>query len=128
VNLALRSQNYDLACVKRNDSNIGVANDFLTQNDGSENVTSYTNPEVDALLSLIDDPASLHTCDSTMLRDLYIAAEQEIAEDLPQIMLFAYEEPFALRDWVLTNTEFDYLLGPLMHIYMWQVYYGPQDQ
>ena len=128
VNMALRSQSFDLAFVKRHESNVSVAQDFMTQNDGGENVSSYSNPDLDALLSRVDDPTAAHACDSTQVHDLYAEVEQEIASDLPQLMLFAYEDPLAIRDWVLTNTDFEYLMAPLLHIYQWQVYYGPEDE
>lgn len=123
----LIDQYFDLALWEHSMRDNRLAERFLTENDGYVNDSSYTNPDVDELLKVIDNPTAAHACDATQLRDLYAEAEEKIMVDLPEIPLFEREEIFVVRNWVL-NVESNPLLDPLFSADQWQVYYGPQDR
>ncbi len=121
----LRTQQFDIAFVPRTTADAELAKRFITQNDGAENVSSYTNPAVDALLTDVDVASATATCDRAQIQDRYAKAELKLSADLPEMTLFAYEDVVAVRDWVL-NTDAIRLFNPLLHADQWQVYYGPQ--
>lgn len=115
---ALASQFYDLAFFTRNEADEDLLPWFITQNDGAQNVSSYSSPQVDKLLADKDG----QFCAS--LPDVYKTLEDQLAQDLPEITLFAFEDVVAVRDWVLADDS----AASLLNIDTWQVYYGPEER